>query len=213
VRFEVLNAGCAGYSSYQGLQRFREEVEEFQPDVVFVSFGWNDLAKAMGMEDNAFVPPRALKLQRLLLHYKFYLCAQYYLKIYWKSRQKSKPKPPSLGYVARVSEGNYVANLKGFLATGKENGAGVILLTRPFSMPGDTSAHQSYWKENMPVYNQNLIRFAEENGVPFVDVYGHFETRPELFVDSCHFSEDGYKEMARLLRKKLEGLGYLRPSG
>ena len=42
------NAGVAGYSSHQGLLRFLQEVDRYQPDHVLVSFGWNDAAEAIG---------------------------------------------------------------------------------------------------------------------------------------------------------------------
>ncbi len=53
-RYEVVNAGVFGYSSYQGLMRFREEVGTYRPDVVLVSFGWNDAANAIGTPDHEF---------------------------------------------------------------------------------------------------------------------------------------------------------------
>ena len=57
-RFEVLNAGVAGYSSHQGVLRFLQEVDRFQPDLVLVSFGWNDAAEAIGQPDKTFkIPP------------------------------------------------------------------------------------------------------------------------------------------------------------
>ena len=57
-RTEVLNAGVAGYSSHQGLLRFLQEVDHYQPDLVLVSFGWNDAAEAIGQPDKTFkIPP------------------------------------------------------------------------------------------------------------------------------------------------------------
>lgn len=53
----MLNAGVAGYSSYQGLLRFKQEVARYEPDLIFVSFGFNDLPPAIGEPDNYFKPP------------------------------------------------------------------------------------------------------------------------------------------------------------
>src|SRR5262245_20847457 len=55
-RYEVVNAGVAGYSSHQGLLRFQQEVKIYQPDLVIVSFGWNDAAQAVGHADHEFQP-------------------------------------------------------------------------------------------------------------------------------------------------------------
>lgn len=38
----MLYVGVVGYSSHQGLLRFREEAGTYEPDLVLVSFGWND---------------------------------------------------------------------------------------------------------------------------------------------------------------------------
>ncbi len=56
-RFEVLNAGTVGYSSHQGLLRFLQEVDRFDPDLLIVSFGWNDAANAIGQPDKSFRIP------------------------------------------------------------------------------------------------------------------------------------------------------------
>ena len=63
IDFEVLNAGVAGYSSHQGLLRFRQQVNQYRPDLVLVSFGWNDVATALGAPDKAFRPPRPPSLR------------------------------------------------------------------------------------------------------------------------------------------------------
>ena len=41
-RIEVINAGVPGYSSYQGLQHMRQEIDRLQPDVVLASYANND---------------------------------------------------------------------------------------------------------------------------------------------------------------------------
>jgi lysophospholipase L1-like esterase len=45
-RFEVLNLGIAGYTSYLGLLRLREMALAFRPDLVIASFGLNDKWRA-----------------------------------------------------------------------------------------------------------------------------------------------------------------------
>lgn len=40
--FQVINAGVPGYTSYQGLQHMRQELDRLQPDVVFASYANND---------------------------------------------------------------------------------------------------------------------------------------------------------------------------
>jgi len=41
-RYEVINAGVPGYTSHQGLQYMRQEIDRLQPDIVFASYANND---------------------------------------------------------------------------------------------------------------------------------------------------------------------------
>ena len=41
-QYEVINAGVAGYSTYQGLRYFQGKGLAFKPDLIIVSFGYND---------------------------------------------------------------------------------------------------------------------------------------------------------------------------
>lgn len=41
-RVEVINAGVPGYSSHQGLQHMRQEIDRLQPDIVMASYANND---------------------------------------------------------------------------------------------------------------------------------------------------------------------------
>lgn len=41
-RYEVINAGVPGYTSYQGLQYMRQEIDRLQPDIVLASYANND---------------------------------------------------------------------------------------------------------------------------------------------------------------------------
>jgi lysophospholipase L1-like esterase len=49
---ELVNTGCPGYSSYQGLKMLETEILPLHPDVVTVYFGnWNDFVPAIGGDD------------------------------------------------------------------------------------------------------------------------------------------------------------------
>ena len=81
--YEVLNAGVTGYSSYQGLRRLEQEIDLYHPDVVLVSFGWNDASTSISTEDKAFadstafqsVTPWAVAVRRWLFRYDAALVA------------------------------------------------------------------------------------------------------------------------------------------
>ena len=205
VDFEVLNAGVAGYSSHQGLMRFRQQVERFEPDLVTVSFGYNDIAPALRVPDRDFRLPPALlvSLQRQLLRYRFYRVAE---KI---ARGWAPEQPPSIG--PRVPLDHYLDNLQSFLDTGREHGSHVVLLTRPhFGPQAELAKVDHNWRGQIPRYNRSLLQLGERRGALTVDVQGYFESHhPNAFYDDCHFTLEGHERMAEMLVEEFLSAGLL----
>jgi lysophospholipase L1-like esterase len=203
-RYEVLNAGVTGYSSYQGLVRFRGEVARFRPDLVLISFGWNDLAPAIGKPDKDFEPPHPLLvgIQRVLLRATFYRVALHYLR----PAAPTAPAPEN----PRVAMRDYVANAGAFVASGREHGAAVALLTRPHrEPPAELAKLAPNWRAHVPDYNRALLDFGRAAGAPVLDVQGEFAGHPERFADECHFTLDGHAAMAAWLADALRSAGLL----
>jgi lysophospholipase L1-like esterase len=198
-RIEVLNAGVAGYSSHQGLLRFLQEVDRYQPNLLLISFGWNDAAEAIGEPDKSFhIPAWPLVVcQRFLIPYRAYLVFLCYT-------QRWRAAPPDRSGEAphpRVSIDDYVANLERFRAEALARGIPVIFLTRPHKLPTAELRQQPTWRHLVPDYNAALLGWAQENGAAVVDTQRHFELLPnELFSDECHFVPKGYELMAELIR-------------
>jgi lysophospholipase L1-like esterase len=211
-RTEVVNAGVTGYSSYQGLQRFREDVGVYDPDVVLVSFGWNDVTQAIGGPDRTFaasgpfrsVNPTWVRVRRLLLKYKSVLVAERYLA------------PPAVDaeavpeYAPRVSLDDYAANLNAFVATARAHGATPVLLTRPYRESTEELESESSWRRLVPAYNREVMEIAQSVGALVVDVQAAFAGRKDLFIDQCHFTPEGHRVMAQLVADRLRGAGVVR---
>lgn len=200
---EVLNAGVAGYTSYQGLRRFRGEVARYRPDLVLVSFGWNDPVTAHGPDKRYRPPPRPLEeLERFLLRYRWYRVARnYLLPVGPVSAEDARP---------RVSRHDYAANLEEFLETARAHDAEIAFLTRPHRPIGKVDGN---WRRKVPIYNRDVLAFGEDKGAVTVDVAGAFAGRPELFGDECHFTPEGHAEMAIFLSEELAAAGLLPGQG
>ena len=196
-RVEVLNAGVSGYSSLQGLRRFRQEVERYRPDVVLVSFGWNDLPEALGKPDKDFQVSPLAPVQRALLRYRFYLVLR---------QQLTATPQASTGTEPRVSVADYAKNLAAFGEEGKRHGATVVLLTRPHRATPREIQDSPTWRRDVPKYNDALRRVARDTGIRTIDVQRAFEGRRDLFFDDCHFTEEGRRVMAELLSRELAPL-------
>jgi lysophospholipase L1-like esterase len=198
-RYEVVNAGVVGYSSHQGLLRFRQEVELFQPDVIIVSFGWNDAAEVGGgHSDRDYRQPSAWRVRvlRVLLKSRLFLVLMRYLP-------KAHAAQP-LQHTARVPLSDYLHNMEGFAATASKHGASVVFLTRPHRDP-EANLGQ------VPAYNSQLRRWTQEHRLHLIDVQAIFESAgAEFFADYSHFTIPGHRRMAETLITELVSRGIVR---
>ena len=198
-RFEVINAGVAGYSSHQGLLRFLQEVDRYEPDMLLVSFGWNDAAEAIGQPDKTFqVPPWPLVMsQRVLIQYRTYLVLMYYSRG-WRTQPPSASEGP---VQARVSVDDYIANLDRFRNEAQARGIPIAFLTRPHKLRPELLSRDATWRKSVPTYNAALTEWGRRHDITLIDVQQVFENLPEtLFSDECHFTPNGYEHMAEVIR-------------
>jgi lysophospholipase L1-like esterase len=201
-RFEVINAGVAGYSSHQGLLRFLQEVDEYHPDLLLVSFGWNDAAEAIGQPDKTFqIPPWPLVwCQRTLIRYRAYLVLMYYSRG-WRVQPPAVEAGPC---IPRVSVEDYVANMEHFQDEARKRGIPIAVLTRPHKLSPEALIHNTGWRGSVPKYNTALVEWAGHRRVPVIDGQRFFQQLPStLFSDECHFTSDGYRRMAEFVREQL----------
>lgn len=195
---QVLNAGVTGYSSYQGLLRFRSHVGRFKPDLILVSFGWNDVAPALSNPDKLYLPPSPILagLQRFFLRYTFYRMLR------GSASENGRTAGKPIG--SRVSVADYVANMKRFLEISRKNHVVPVFLTRPHREKSADLRKFSGWRSMVPRYNEALLSFCRREGATCLDIQKKFEASGQhLFVDESHFNAQGYKEMAVMLRRYL----------
>ena len=206
VSYEVLNAGVAAYSSYQGVQRFAQEAEIYEPDLVLVSFGWDDLPDALDQPDKSYQPISALqvKILQLMSYYRTYLVLQHHLNSPGLADRLAGVGP-------RVPLSDYVENMQRFARIGQDNGIEVVFFTHPYRIPTERILTEVGWRKKAPEYNRALVDFAKAEGANWIDVQKHFErdVSEDLFGDEIHFNEAGRQEMARYLRGELEARGLL----
>jgi lysophospholipase L1-like esterase len=192
-RVESINAGVAGYTSYQGMRKFEMDVDTYRPDMVLVSFGWNDPADATGKSDKEYLPPSPTiaKVQRVLYRTRSFRTLMQWLRQCMSERVAAGP---------RVSVEDYKANLRTFAAIARRHGVKVVLLTRPHGAWVPTVAG---WRSTVPQYNAALREVAAEERVHLLDAQK--ETEEHLFelIDECHFAEEGHRMAARVFALKL----------
>ena len=195
-RYEVINAGVAGYSSHQGLLRFQQEVDTYQPDLVIVSFGWNYVAQAVGRSDHEFYPSwLQVTVLRALFRSRFYLVLLENLPL-----RSAAAIDQSLPEIPRVPLPQYIANMERFVDLAKRHGAAVVFLTRPHREPAATLSQLPSWRGKVPSYNAALRTWTAERGLSLLDIAGLFEDLGAVyFSDECHFTIDGHRKLAESL--------------
>jgi len=202
LRFEVANAGVTGYSSHQGLLRFLQEVDRYQPDLLLISFGWNDVAQAEGKPDRGFRPPSwpVVGLQRALIRYRAYLVLTFYMRKLHGAPAADAVSP----YNPRVSIEEYLSNLDRFRAEAEARDIPIVFLTRPHLASQSALRQTQTWRRHVPEYNAALVSWARIKNLAMIDVQAFFEQQPaSLFSDECHFFASGYQRMAELVKDRL----------
>ncbi|HSF57530.1 MAG TPA: SGNH/GDSL hydrolase family protein [Candidatus Binatia bacterium] len=195
-RYEVINAGVAGYSSHQGLLRFQRQVETYQPDLVIVSFGWNDVAQAVGYPDHEFQPSwLQVHILRVLFKSRLYLVLLENISFRGAAViDRGQPE------IARVPLPRYIDNVERFADLAKRHGASILFLTRPHRETPITLSQFPTWRGKVPAYNAALRGWAGKRGLPLFDVAAFFDNLgAAYFYDECHLTEDGHRTLAEAL--------------
>lgn len=179
-KYVVVNAGVWGYTSYQGLKRFKQ-VLPYKPDIVTINFGCND-AILTRVSDKDFSSNKIKEkgIDEILMKLRVgQLILNVFDVIYIKSHYQIVP---------RVSIPEYRKNIEEIAKISKETGIRPILITRPYMGDNNKGA------EN---YNNITRDIGKENGILVIDQRASFINRDEYFSDNIHFNEEGYRLAAQ----------------
>ena len=200
-RIEVISLAAPGYTSYQGLNLLRRDIDWLKPDVVTVCFGWNDIC-LRSLTDRVSMPvdwPRVtaqtlMFASQALVHFAN-----------WQRRKQSKTNHPANAVpVARVSRDDYVANLLAISKLAREHGAQAVVIGQSLSR----RASEPAGSENGPgIFAMRSEEAAATNGVPYLQVEELTETNypanDRLFGEAIHPNAAGHEIMATALLKFL----------
>ena len=172
AHFEVWNRGVLGYSSHQGLQLLRSNIQRWKPDAVVIAFAMND-AKIVGYRDKDAAayqqnPTLSAQVTRILEW-----SATFKLLRYLALNLRYQPKPigdylkveadasndvagfEKLEPWTRVSLKDYQDNITQMVALTRASGAQPILL------------YNELWENGF--YLRILQKVAEQEQIPLVD--------------------------------------------
>ncbi|MBN1879203.1 SGNH/GDSL hydrolase family protein [bacterium] len=159
--FQVINAGVSGYSSFQGLHDFDQRISRWEPDILVVSYNWNDHGDApdqagLSIRDltsdhpqfpdkdqprGTLITARSIPFQKMR---SVQLVYQLHDKIVWTihsredaSRSASSGTSPTSSPrkagtgLRRVSPDDYRPNLTAFTQIADSRDCAIIFMTQP----------------------------------------------------------------------------------
>jgi lysophospholipase L1-like esterase len=221
--FEVINAGVGGYSSYQGLLYFADELIDYTPDVVTVYFGWNDHWRAIHYPDKAQPNPGEfwVQLQNILNRMRIY---QFLHKVIETLAVKDDGDQRD-SFRPRVSLRDYRENLEAIVGTARTHGSRVLLMTAPQALSAESiAAYQDMGVIPDQVdlirlhaaYNDVVRGIAASHRVLLVDLARMFAAIPEprsyFMPDGVHHREQGLQIIADALVEAMREHGLV-PGG
>jgi len=230
-RFEVINAGAPGYSSFESLSMLEYRGLDLQPDVVVVYLGFNDLRastwprvapdnshfrKSWGLPEKPLIATLELSETFLLARWFF---TDYESKAVELARFVIVPEdgdqlthglqaPKEQGYV------NFQRNLRSIVAVARSEGARVLLVTQAY---GEATIDQ----DRAPIIGSAMARICgivrnvsaerHDDGVALLDARRLLPTVPGIFTDGVHMNDDGADFLARLVAARLIELRWTTP--
>jgi lysophospholipase L1-like esterase len=218
-RFEVINAGIEGYNSEFALDRIRTELLAYQPDMIILYIGWNDLMKIDPR--NAVATDRYASLAQVLE--RSYLAKAYAKTLFYYIRpMMAKPKVGPDPNADRQLQGfvpsRYRTNLEATMELLRERGVALVLVTLPTVVTADMTDEElqqahvffPYYPAGYGVhafltlhaaYNDVVRKTAHKYGAPLVDLEAAVDrpARHELFWDTMHPSVKGHRLIAEAI--------------
>jgi lysophospholipase L1-like esterase len=222
-KFEVINAGVEGYHSGFALARLKEDVLQYQPDLVTIYVGWNDFMKAD--PENLAETGRYASLARLME--QSYLIKAYKKVIFSYVRPVlAKPNvvntTDDLHFYDTFESSEFRGNLLEMIKILKANHIKALIMTRP-TVVREGMSQEDIKRQNVMfpwygnaysvnkllslhrAYNQTIRKVAMEEGVPLLDLDAEFEKHDKnrLFWDTMHPNEKGHQLIADLVLSRL----------
>jgi lysophospholipase L1-like esterase len=167
---EVITMAVPGYTSHQGLAWLRRDIARLQPDLLTVSFGWND-ASSSDVPDRDAIRTTwyAVGVRWLIDHSQAFAHATRWLRAREalkrqaesKTGPQTRPRP-----VARVSQQEYLDNMLAIVDLAGQRRTATIIIAAPYR---DHSS-EAPEADLMLQYRVALGSTMRQRGVPFLEI-------------------------------------------
>ena len=218
-KFEVINAGVEGYHSGFALARLKEDVLQYQPDLVTIYVGWNDFMKVnpenLGEVGRYAWLGHLMEQSYLVKAYKKVLFS-YIRPLIIKPNVVSTPE--DLHAYDTFEPTDFRENIIEMIRTLRSRNIKMLIMTRP-TVVREGMSYEEIKRQNVVfpwygsaysvnkllslhrAYNRTIEKIAAQEGVPLLDLSAEFEKRDKnrLFWDTMHPNENGHRLISELL--------------
>lgn len=214
-QIEMINAGISGSRTREGLIRLKSEAQYFQPDLLLVAYGWNDVTRGVEGEDPSLPASTSTP-------WWYHSAVLQNVRIRTMARMNHDPRRHArlLANLKRDSAWSqaYVMNLLEMNRIASAIGARTMLVNLPGLPRNPTSRGKDeydliikntrvtpenfdYWVAVKDYETALLADVGHEHGIPVIDVSRAFDQfsgaqRLSLFVDEMHLNDAGAREVA-----------------
>jgi lysophospholipase L1-like esterase len=226
-RFEVINAGIEGYNSTFALDRIRDELLRYRPNLMIIYIGWNDLMKtdptSASRVDEYRGLAELLDQSYLIKAYKKLLFVNLRPLVLRPSTAEDPADAEAFDHFVPV---RYRSNIEEMIRLLRRNDIKVLLVTLPTVVrPGMTGEELRRARVFFPyfagvysvarflslyrAYNRTIVEVGDREGVEVVDLAAAFEPikdRTPYFWDTMHPSEKGHALVAEALFDRIRTL-------
>lgn len=200
-KIEVIAMAVPGYTSHQGLAWLKRDIAKLQPDLLTVSFGWND-ASFSDVPDREAIRTNwyVVGTRWLIDHSQAFAHATRWLRARQQTQSSTSIQP-----VPRVSQQEYLDNMLGIANLARERGLGLIVIAAPYR-DRVTNVPEA---EMMLSYRVALRSAMEQRGVPFLEIRELTEAGSPSnlgwFGELIHPNHMGHRLLASELLKLIGG--------
>ncbi len=193
---EVITMAVPGYTSHQGLAWLRRDIDQLRPDLLTVSFGWNDASFSDAPDREAINTDwRSVGVRWLIDNSQTLAHATRWL------RSRQQPTTTIRKPVTRVSEQEYLNNFQEFIRLAKAKGAGIIIIAAPYRDRTTNPPEAAL----MVRYRTALRSLAQQNEITFLEVLelteAAYPSNEGWFGELIHPNHMGHRLIASELLK------------
>lgn len=202
---EAIAMAVPGYTSHQGLAWLQRDIDSLQPDLLIVSFGWNDVSFSDAADRETIRTNWYVIATRWLIdHSQAFAHATRWLRS-GANTNKGTPLRPQ----ARVSDQEYVSNIRAIVSLARLRGKNVIVLAAPYrdAVTNPTEA------KLMTHYRDMLQAAMQQDNVRFLSILelteSAYPSNKEWFGELIHPNHMGHRLIASELLKIFQRDGLL----